>query len=371
MIKFIIALSISCILANAGDRNKYTPQDGDYIDLTQSVTNITNDGSKFIYLRFLYNSSATGVYGFNITSSDEIHTVFEAAYDYWGCYKGQTILNLHPNKAISCAYFAANLYIPFIAYLESPLFIGVKFSGNAQVSILSSETIHLQGQSGTVRFKQSLDYQPYIMNTIEPGYIILNAASQDIKNYISIFYDAPGCRPSEHDPQDCSVHFPNATNYCESSSWSEQDRLVLRIEDEKNVHYIATLTDKLDRLEFKYDFDAITQVDPNHESNFLIPKVYAKPFMVQAKKGNLSIKLSPSRSSNGCELFVDYKGCYPLRFVKLPYVYANCLVSRDICSISIDLDSDTDVYFAIQAGSEQEMTVSITNGPSNKLAYLK
>jgi hypothetical protein len=368
-----LRVEYSHLFVNSTDcAKKIFGYDGDntYIEIKDNTTELSSDGNDYVYFRYTPPVSVTGDFRFQVVSVDNNLTV---GYDYDRCISGKTT-NLFPNVNNSCGNFTDTTTAIFEAYLESsPLYIGVKVTGKVIIIFDFVPTITLPDENGVVNSSPPFSYQSFFLNTPEIGYLLLRATTNIIKNDINLYYDTPGCTVKNHN----YTKLPRDGNYCMKSIPADR-KAVLAVQSEvaNTTHSIAFDIELQDTVEFRYEFDYISELVLNNDYIFDFENTHAKPFQVIGLKGVNTIRANVTETGNLCNIYIDYSGCSQRTMTTLPNDNYNCRegkqTSDGVCSIEFSLDQEMIIYFGIDSKDYDELLISLSHkDEQQKMLYFE
>jgi hypothetical protein len=352
---FIDAVPCAAKVFGPGDDNSY-------VDLEEGSSQITGKGEKYLYLRFTPKTEALHSFTIQTDSSN-----FDLAYDFSSCNGRTNIIN-RPNKDDGYCQFFTQLNHVDLGDFDStgPIYIGIKLVGNATVKITTKEIINLTGEGGSIETLFTDSYQSYKYVSDDIGYILINTATKKTNNDIQLYHNTEDCRKDK-------TIYPRPSHYCMVSSGKDKASLIIpSLLGNGQLHYFGIQIGTLDRVEFKYDFVSVTEVEINKEGQYEFDNTVATPFQVKVKKGNYDITVQ-STTTNECSIYADYDGCN-YHLVKLPNKRSYCLSgafnkSQGSCTLSFSLVEDGVVYFGVETAIKRDMTVLVKS--SSKLAFLE
>jgi hypothetical protein len=340
----------------------YDDEDG-VIDLQDGTTQITSKDQKYKYLR--YTATETQLHSFTITSDSN----FELAYDFINC-NGRTKAKERPNKDDgNCQFIENSTNINFADFDSTgPVYIGIKFIGNATVKVEATKVITLTEEGGAAKSLYTNNYQPYKYQADDIGYVVIKTITKMTSNAIQLYHNTEDCR------RDKTI-YPRQSHYCMKSNGKGSTGLVIKNESGNGqLHYFGVQIGNLDRVEFNYDFIHITEVIVDKPGGmYEFDDTLAVPFQVKLGKGSYNIS-ALSNNKYICNIYVDYEGC-TYGFSKLPGKGKYCLMStydqkEAECKVSFNLEEDSVIYFGIDSLVKQSMDFRVFTNRA-KLEFLE
>jgi hypothetical protein len=336
--------------------------DSSYVDITDGFNHITGKGDSYLYLRF--SPISEGQFdSFSIKADSN----FEVAYDFLNC-EGRTDIKVRPNKDDGYCHFIDQTNSAEFFNFDStgPIYIGIKLTGKATVTVMTRENIDLHGEGGSIKLKYISNYQAYHYQASDIGVLSIKATAEMSNNDIQLYHNTEDCR------RDKTI-YPRQSHYCMKSSGKVTTSLTIpSLQGDGQLHHFGVQIGKLDKVKFDFDFLAITEVEVNKASDYNFDNAITIPFQVKLKKGDYIINVQ-SNPNNECNVYVDYEGCtYGLN--KLPNKRSYCLSSifnksKETCSVALTMDEDATVYFGIESTKKQNMSFAVFSNP--KLLFLE
>jgi hypothetical protein len=335
-----------------------------YVDIIDGVNQITGKGDSYLYLKFTPISDGQ----FDSFSIKADSSSFEVAYDFLNC-EGRTDIKVRPNKDDGYCHFIdqANSLEFFNFDSTGPIYIGIKLTGKATVTVMTRENINLHGEGGSIKLKYISNYQAYHYQSSDIGVLSIKATSEMSNNEIQLYHNTEDYR------RDKTI-YPRQSHYCMKSNGKGTTSLTIpSLQGDGQQHHFGVQIEKLDKVKFDFDFVAITEIEVNKARDNDFDNAITIPFQVKVKKGNYLINVQ-SNTNNECNVYVDYEGCtYGLN--KLPNKRNYCLSStfnksKGTCSVTLAMDEDaTTVYFGIESTKKQNMSFEVISNP--KLLFLE
>jgi hypothetical protein len=323
-----------------------------YVDIEVNKKNaysINKGEEKFIYLRYLPNKFKAGLYWLSIIPLGDTKEV-TVVYDYYGCSTERKATSI-PYEDDNCQMYKGDPKqitpnIKMFIEQTTPIYIGIKFIGSIELTLLSEELYPYRG-TGIMGISPKSNYSvfDYQATTGSLGYIAALVSTYKEKSELAIYYDKKDCQSKSF------TKLPRSTNNCRQSKGI--DAINYYIPNIKNEHHYIAIQGYYDlfiRLEFDFIASQVMQI--NTHKSFKLNKELVNPLIVEhAGSEEVIIKVLNTNPLNSCRIYVDYEGC-GRELNKLPNKQSYCEVSKqagdgDMCLINIKTSSDK-IYFGVE-----------------------